>query len=560
MSLITSASRAGKVVKNAGRMREIVAAMTRLGFGAVVDRMGFRSFRAPRVNEDIDLTRRAEMQPIPVRVRILCERLGPAFIKVGQILAGRPDLVPAEWVREFEKLQDNVPAVPFSVLKPMLEEELGRPLENCFASFDTEPMASASIAQVHAARTLDGDDVVVKIQKPDVARLLNQDLDILQLVAQALERYVAEVKPFRPTQIIEEFRRSILSELSFTREANSIKRFRDNFSSNTFLVVPKVYSELSSNRVLTMERLRGVKLNDIEGVRNLGIDPKELLRQGMDCFFKSILIDGFFHGDPHGGNILVLADGRMGLFDFGSVGWLSQKAKNSIVNMFLAIISEDYEALVIEYLQLTPPSSGSRSSTKIEAIQTEVGNLFTPYHGLPLKDIPAGKLLMDATGVAFRNDVTLPRDLVLVFKVIMTLEGMGRMLDPDFDLVGAAGKFSSAMLKDRFDPSRLLKDLLFVGRDTARFLQTAPRQLGETLRQIESGELRINIRLAGLEKHTRAQGQAAARISFAILTVGMLMCSAYITSTEALSFWPQIAFWTASLSATFICFFRNFRA
>jgi ubiquinone biosynthesis protein len=453
-----------------------------------------------------------------------------------------------------------VPPLPFQKLKLVIERELGGPIENFYSSFDTEALASASIAQVHAARTLEGDDVVVKIQKPDVAKQLTSDLEILQMIAEALEATVPELRPFKPKNIAREFKRSILAELDFKQEASNMKRYRDNFATTHFLVIPKVYPALSTYEVLTQERLRGVKLNDLAAVRALGVDTRELLRQGMECFYKSIMVDGFFHGDPHGGNILVLPDGRMGLLDFGSMGWLSIKARHAIINMFMAMLTEDYDALVWEYLLLSPPSSGSRSSAKLEAIQDEVAQLFTPYHGLPLKEIPAGRILMQGTTAAFKHQIPLPRDLVLVFKAIMTLEGIGRMLDPDFDLVTAATRFSGMLLKERYDPKRMLKEFAFVARDTMRFLQTAPRQISETLRQIESGELKITTEIADFEKLTKAKVTAASKLSFAIASVGWLASSLFILNERYL---PSTVCWVLvgiGIAANGWAIFKNFRA
>lgn len=549
MSLWSSAGTVRKAVKNAGRLREILGAATRFGFGTLVARLPLAAYKDKAPG---DSTEQLQREPLPARLRMLFEGLGPTFIKVGQILAGRPDLIPAEIVREFERLQDRTTPVSFAQLKPVLEGELDRPLAECFSSFDTEPLATASIAQVHAARTLEGDDVVVKIRKPDVERLLEQDMEILEFLAGLLERYIPELRPFRPSEIVQEFKRSLLAETDFRMEANNIRRFRENFASSAFLVIPKVYTDLSSDHVITMERLRGVPLRDLEAVRAMGVDPRELLRGGMDAFFQSVMSDGLFHADPHAGNIIAMPDGRMGLIDFGSVGRLSQRSKDAIINMFLALVTEDYDALMLEYLDLSPPVNGSRSTTNIERIQREVAALMSPYHGLPLAEIPAGRVLMDATRVAFRHQVSLPRDLVLVFKAIMTLEGIGRSLDPDFDLLGAASKYSRILIKERYNPTRLLKDALFLTRDLSRLVKTAPRQLGEALRQLESGELTLNHNLAGLEEHGRSQVRAGNRIALSILAVGWLLCATFLFAHPGVPLWTQIVVGaTAVFLATF---------
>jgi ubiquinone biosynthesis protein len=542
----------GLAIKNVGRAREVAAAMVRFGFGQIVEQLGFEDFFLSRL-----LLRRSKEEDysLPERIRMLCEELGPTFIKFGQILAGRPDLIPADWVPELSKLQDHVSPVSIHEIKPVIESDLGGTLDQFFSSFDTEPLATASIAQVHTARTLEGDEVVVKVKKPNVERLLAQDLQIVETLATLAEHYVEELKPFRPSNIIREFKKSLLNEIDFRKEATSMRRYRKNFENSDFLVIPRVYADLSSDNVLTQERLRGVKLSDIESVKSLGVDTTLTLERGMDAFFKSIMEDGFFHGDPHGGNILVLPDGRMGLLDFGNMGSLSPKSKDAIINMFLALVAEDYDSLVLEYLYLSPPSPGSRSSTKIDTIQREVAAQFSQYRGLPLKEIPSGKILLDASSVAFKYHVSLPQDLIAVFKSIMTLEGIGRQLDPNFDLLSSGTAFAGRLLKQRYAPEAIGKDLLLFGRDLSRFLRSTPRQLGEVIRQVESGELRVHLSLDHIGKDfMRAQSHSANKISMALLSLGLMGVSATLSVAHPnLPLWTEISIW----ALTGLCTLRS---
>jgi ubiquinone biosynthesis protein len=553
MGILTRASQVTRTVKNVGRMREVVSKMTRFGFGEFVQRTGLQRF------SNQDSLPEQEARSAPVRLRLLIESLGPTFIKIGQVLAGRPDLVPQDFVREFLKLQDKVAPVDFLLLRPTIEEELGRKIGDCFSSFDTEPLATASIAQVHAARTLDGEDVVVKILKPEVSKLLTQDLEILDLLAGLAER-VEEVRPFRPKDLVEEFRKTLLSEVNFQIEATNLKRYRANVANSTFLVVPRHYPELSATRVLTLERLRGVKLADIEGVRNLGLDPREILKQGMEAFYQSIMVDGFFHGDPHGGNLMVLPDGRLGLLDFGSVGSLSPRAKDAVVNMFLSLIAEDFDGLVFEYLNISPSTAtGARASSRVEKIQSEVGAVLGPYYGIPLKDLPVGKILLDSTGIAFRNGVSLPRDLVLLFRSIMTLEGLGRQLDPDFDILAAAERYARVVLLDRYAPKRLVKEALFLSREWSRFAHTAPRQILEVLRQMENGDFRLRIDTRGMDRSIDAQRVAASKISLSVLGIGLVSCSIAISHLKPFHYSLELGIWGVSTSVLVIALWKALR-
>jgi ubiquinone biosynthesis protein len=554
-SVISRVNQIQKVTKNLGRMREIATLMTRFGFGTLLERIGLKTFVTSSATDSS-----VEKATLPERTRMLFESLGPAFIKLGQILSGRPDLIPPEFIEEFSKLQDHVPPVPIQEIIPIVENSLGRKLADAYSSFDTEPMATASIAQVHAARTLDGDDVVVKVKKPGVAKQLKQDLEIIELIAQLIETSIPELKTFRPKAVVQEFKRSLIAETDFTREIHNLQNYRRNFEDMPFLYVPKPFADLSTEDVLTMERLRGVKFSDFEGVRRLGIDTHALLAQGMQAFFKSVMVDGLFHSDPHGGNIFVLPDGRMGLLDFGSVGHLSDSSRRGIVSMFLALLMEDYEWLVQEYVQLSPAFEGTRTSRTIEVLSAEIYNMFSPYHGRPLKDIPSGKLLMEASSIALRHRVILPSDLVMVFKAIMTLEGMARAHDPNFDLVSAGAGYAKTVLKTLYKPEYIAKEVAFTARDWLTLSRNFPRQAGEIVRQIECGDLRLNIHVPELQAAARSHVRAGALLGQCLLSATLLIVATLFSSQMVMPIWAITVAWTISLSTASWTFWRVWRA
>jgi ubiquinone biosynthesis protein len=541
MKIIRRFTQVRQTVKNVGRMREIAAAMSRFGFSAVLEKLGLDFFIPSTYKRD----KAAETLPLPRRVRLLLEDLGPTFIKFGQILASRPDLIPVAFTDEFKMLQDTVKPVPIHDIRATFESSLNKNFADCFASFDTEPIATASIAQVHAARTLAGDDVVVKIKKPGVEKTIQQDLEILELLAMLAETYLDEIKVFRPVNIVREFRTALVSETNFDREVNNMKRFRENFLDSDFLVVPKPYLDLSSGNVITMERIRGVNLSNIDKVREMGVDPKILIARGMEVFYQSVMVDGLFHSDPHGGNILILPDGRMALIDFGSVGILTDKSRRAVISMFLALVAGDFDWLVQEYINLSPASAGSRNSNNVEALQREVSSIFAPYYGLPLREIPGGQLLMEASGIALRHKVTLPRDLLMVFKAIMILEGLGRQMDPEFDMVAAGSKFAKKVLASLYSPEQLLKTLLFTGRDYFQMFRTLPRQVSEVLRQIECGEAKIDLNVKNLSEFSKSQERSRGLLSLSILTAALLFVTTQFTlNTSSLPQWSFITLWT----------------
>ena len=554
MNVLTRVQQVRLAVKNVGRMKEIASTMGQFGFNTLLERMGLGRFASSK-----NLAVSAET-PLPVRIRLVCEKLGPTFIKLGQVMSGRPDLIPPELLEELQHLQDDVEPISILEIQPVIEESLGRKLSECFASFDTEPMATASIAQVHAARSLEGDDLVVKVMKPNVQKLLRQDLEILELIANLLETYIPELKVFRPKAIATEFKRSLLAETDFEREFYNIKNYRDNFADSDFLYVPKPHADLSSEQVLTMERIRGVKLSNLDEIREMGTDTRELLAKGMDAFYKSIMVDGLFHSDPHGGNIFVLPDGRMALVDFGSVGHLSTSSRRAIVNMFLALLAQDYDWLVQEYVQLSPASQGTRTSKIMDVLSEEIYNLFSPYHGRPLRSIPSGKLLMDASSLALKHQVILPSDLIMVFKSIMTLEGLARNMDPDFDLVAGGAGYAKVVIKTLYKPEYIMKELAFTSRDTLMMLRNWPRQVSEITRQLECGDLKVNIDMTNVQEISSAQVKGFGLLGQSIVAAALLIVSTNLTTSMPLPVWAIASIWTVTISFGLWTAVRTYRA
>ncbi len=538
MNVLTRVQQVRLAVKNVGRMREIATTMGQFGFNTLLDRIGLGRFASSK-NLAVSLE-----TPLPMRLRMLCEKLGPTFIKLGQILSGRPDLIPADIVDELKHLQDDVSPISILEIQPVIEQSLGRKLNECFSSFDTEPMATASIAQVHSARTLEGDDVVVKVIKPNVSKLITQDLEILELIANLIEKYIPEVKVFRPKAIVREFKRSLLAETDFEREYYNIKNYRENFSDSDFLYIPKPYLDLSTKEVLTMERIRGIKLSHLSEIKEMGLDTREILAKGMDAFYKSIMIDGLFHGDPHGGNIFILPDGRMALVDFGAVGYLSDSSKRAVISMFLALLAQDYDWLVQEYVQLSPASQGTRTSKTMDALSDEIYNLFSPYHGRPLRAIPSGKLLMDASSIALKHQVVLPADLIMVFRSIMTLEGLAREMDPDFDLVSGGARYAKEVLRTIYKPEYVLKEIAFTGRDTLNLLRHWPRQAAEITRQLECGDLKINMSINNIQTLANAQIKGFGILSQSIVAAAFLFVAGQVTTQIFLPQWALISVWS----------------
>jgi len=474
MKVISTATSIGQAFKNAGRVKEILAVLVSHGFADLIHRMKLSRFLPARYVE----IPRLQQVPFAERLRNSFEDLGPTFVKLGQLLATRPDLIPENVVEELQKLQDNVVSVPFPEIQKFCEAEWKRPLSECFSEFEPEPMAAASIAQVHGAVLKTGERVAVKIQRPGIAPIIHNDISILRGLAQLLERYVPESRPFNPTGLVEEFFHTILEELDFRVESNNIRKIKGNLKDFERISVPVVYAEMSTARVLVLERFDGLRFSDREKIIEAGIKPADIVELGSEVFFHMVMQDGLFHGDLHPGNLFVLKDGHIGIIDFGIVGRLSRKVQDSIIIMFTALIDEDYETLAYEYVNLCVPSG----QTDLNRLQRDLMDTISPYVGMQLGEVNAGRLLLRSTSIAVRHQLQVPRELMLLFKGMVTIEAMGKKLEPEFDIMSIGNRLAKKVLTSRYSKERLIRDFLVVGRDAQGLVERLPRLMKRFLR------------------------------------------------------------------------------
>ncbi|MCM2322686.1 MAG: AarF/UbiB family protein, partial [Oligoflexia bacterium] len=470
MQLLRTGRQLGQAVKNVQRLKQILGVLARHGFADIVDRMSLGKFLPGR------LAAFAEAQAdktVPERLRESFEELGPTFVKLGQLISTRPDIFPEAYIDEFVKLQDNVQLLPFSAVKAVVERELGRKLEEAYASFSEAPLAAASIGQVHEAVLLTGEKVVVKVQRPEIERIIDTDVSLLAFLASLLEKYIPETRVVGPRTIVDEFFRTLSYELDFVVEANNMGKMAENMKSFPEIVIPRVFKALSTHRVLTLERLEGIRVNDLKAMDAAGIDRKHIVDVGARAFFKSVMVDGLFHGDLHGGNLFVLPGNRLGIIDFGIVGRLSQRSRDQLATMVMSLLTEDYENLCYQYADL----GAAGPSIDFDGFQREVRNTLSPYIGLALGELNIGRILIEATKIATKYSIKVPGDWMIVFKAILTLEGMGRTLDPNFDMISAGEELVRELVKEQYSPQRLTKELMWVSKDLAALLQVLPRQL-----------------------------------------------------------------------------------
>ena len=427
MRLLRAPRRIERTFKNAARLRTIVGVFAKNGFQNVAERLKLGRFILERLNA----AEAVEKYTAPERLRMAFEELGPTFVKFGQLLATRPDLVPEDVVEEFKRLHDNVAGVPFDEIQQVLERQFGASITTVFREIDPNPLAAASIAQVHRATLNDGTPVVVKVQRPGVARIIRDDVHILYFLADLLNRYVPELRPYNPHAIVDEFFKTLELETNFIVEANNIRRFIDNFRNDPTIKIPHVYLEYSGNEVLVLEALQGVPLSHKRSFAQDGVDRDMVMRTGIRAYFKMVFRDGLFHGDLHAGNLFIMPDNRLGLIDFGIVGRLNRRTQDAIANMFVSLYSEDYERLAYEYVELAPYND----KIDVDEFARDLQALLAPYFGLSMKNVNLGLLLMRSTAVAAKHHLTLPAELMLFFKSVVTVEGMGRMIADDFDLL-----------------------------------------------------------------------------------------------------------------------------
>ncbi|MBI2890046.1 MAG: hypothetical protein HYY13_04590 [Nitrospirae bacterium] len=507
-----------RTYKSFGRLREIVTILSRHGlsqFSQATPLIG----RIPGVSR----WRRGakgglEDAPLPRRIRWAMEELGPTFVKLGQMLSMRPDLVPPDYVAEFQHLQDAVNPLPWDAVRPLLKERLGGEPHEVFAAINERPMASASIAQVHEARLRSGEVIVVKLQRPGIGPTVEEDLDILGLLAQFMVKAFPELEVLNPVGVVEEFGRTIRRELDFRIEAHNIEVIRRNFETYEGVRIPRVHTELTGERVLVMEKIEGVKVTDIEAIRRMGHDPVALARRGADIVIKQVLKDGVFHGDLHAGNILVTPKGEVGLLDFGVLGHMDKKLIRGIATIFVGLMEQEFGLIAEEIIDLCQP----RSYVDITQFERDVRNAVLPYFGLELAQLNVGLVLLETFGLAFKYRLKVPQDLFLLARSLVTIESIGRTLDPKFDVLAVGSTYTKDLAAKQLDPETLRKEALVLGRTYLRVASQLPYQARAFAARAVTDGIRIEVNHPGLEGAVRRQERAVNRVALSILSATLL--------------------------------------
>lgn len=477
--------------KNFIRLRDIVNVLIRHGFGHLIQRLhltGAQAFIRRILFFKKPLAKTKDLT-VPIRFRLVLEELGPTFVKLGQLISSRPDLFPLELVEELKKLQDDVSPVPSWEIREVIEEEFKKPISEIFLYFRDRPDAAASIAQVHQAKLLDGQDVIVKVQRPEIVQIIERDLDVLSYIAKFLERYVPELRIYRPQGIVDEFSKSIRKEIDFIAEATNAQRIKDNFGADKTVFIPQVFWDFSTRRVLMLEKVRGIRVDDIERLTAAGLDLKKIARNGCDAFLKQVFEHGFFHADPHPGNILVLKDGTIAFLDFGIVGRISPGMLAHIANIFVCIIERDYERLIHEYLML----GFVTAETNVDQFREDTIDFFEPYYGRTLKNLPIGLIFTRTIQIMAKHKIQTPLELILLGKTVVFVDGIGRQLDLDFNLLEQSRPFAADLIKQRVSPKRVAETATKSIYEFLELMKVLPGQSQILLSRMLRGDLEVRL-------------------------------------------------------------------
>lgn len=518
-------SRIRKIPETLSRYKHILAVLARYGLADWLDRLpvGFA-----REVVAMGLGKKYLDESPEERLREALTELGPLFIKLGQVLSTRPDVVGVKMSAELQRLQDDIPSEPVEKIRQTIEDSLGESLESLFQNFENEPIASASIAQVHKATLRYGQQVVVKVQHSNIEKQVQTDLAILMDLADLLEQYVTESRSYRPRAMAEEFRRTLLRELDFRREMHHMQAFRSNFSDNENICIPKAYPDYCSTRVLTMEYLEGIKATNLEALEEGNYDLRYTAEQGATAFLDMIFEDGLFHGDPHPGNFKIMESGCIALLDFGKVGRVDEDLERDLEDILIGITRRDTRRIIhaLNRMGALPPDLDRGQ------FQADLNDFLGYYTELPLGEVNVANALRELLEIIRRHGVVLPSDLALLLTVVITLEGTGRKLDPSFKLMNLLEPYQKKVAVRRLTPSRQLRKLQRLGEDVSRLVETAPASLSELIRQLENGNFTFQLRIQEIEQTRKQVEQSTNRITFGILTASILLSSSLLMFAE----------------------------
>ena len=519
----------GRTYRHLARYRQILAVFFKYGFGDLIELLKIEQYIEIGL-QLISKNRRTRLEKLSraERVRMACEELGPTYIKFGQILSTRPDLVPVDFVKELSKLQDDVPSSPFSEVSKIIESELGAPPEDIFDFFEETPLASASIGQVYRAKLKDGEAVAVKVQRPGIKKIIEVDLEIMLHLATLMERHIEEMSLHQPVKIVEEFARTLEKEIDYTIEATNMERIARNFLNDLTIYVPKVFRDTTTESILTTEFVEGIKVSEIDRLEKAGLDRKLITLRGANVVLKQIIKHGFFHADPHPGNIFVLPDNVICLLDFGMTGSVDRRTREDFIDLAESVVNRNESRATQVLLKLTDWDE----DPDIRLLEKDVADFMGRHLHKPLKDIKIGKLLNNLLEMAFQHRLRIPPDIFLMLKAFSAIEGVGLMLDPDFDMIKQAAPFIKEVKRARLSPQRITGDVFRLAIELFQFVENFPKDILSITRLIKQQKFSLNLEYRGLDKMLSTYDQISNRISFSIIIAALIIGSAIVIMSK----------------------------
>lgn len=518
-----------RLLRNLRRSREIVTVLVNYGFDDLVDQLGLRRYLRfgrrllfwKRTEPEIKLTRAK-------RIRLALESLGVTFIKFGQVVSTRPDLVPRDVVNELAKLQERVPSFPSETAIEIVERELDGSIDTLFAEFDRKPLAAGSLGQVHKARHHDGTELVVKIKRPDIDRVIEQDLSLMYELATMIERHFPDAEVFDPVGLVNQFSRTIRRELQFMREARSTDEFYRLFQDDATLYVPKIFWDMTQGDIITMEYIDGYRIDDDEELKNLPISPHDVAANGARIFMKMTFEFGIFHADPHPGNFRVLPDGSLCLIDYGMIGVLEEERRDLLVDMLLNVAKKDTAKLVEVVLNI----GKAKRAVDHQLLRADLRDFIGNYYGIPLDQISVGKMLTDFINILAIHRIRCPVDIMLLIRALITLEGVAARMAPDLNIAQEMEPYIYQISSERYHPRAIANRIWSEACSLSKVMHDLPEQVGRTLGKLSDDELRIHLEHKGIDHLTTEMDRSGNRLAIGMVMSSLILASAITISSD----------------------------
>ncbi|MBV6340414.1 ABC1 kinase family protein [Candidatus Magnetobacterium casense] len=527
--MLSELLRIRRTYKNINRISQILNVFIKHGFGQVVEMLNLS--RLIPFRKRLKLLTEGELIETTVaeRLRRAFAELGPSFIKLAQILSSRPDLITEKYANEFEKLQDEVPPFDFTEVRQIIETDLKVPLEGVFASIDEQPIAAASISQVHNATLNDGTRVVVKVQRPGIREIIETDISIMKFLSTLMIKYLPDADVFNPLGIVEEFAKTIRKELNFTEEVRNIARFAANFKHSYAIKIPNTYDKYISDRVIVMERIEGIRMSDLDAMDAAGLDRHDISVKLVNAYFKMILDDGFFHADPHPGNLFVLSDGRVAIVDFGMVGWITPNVMENIATILLALINKDFDSMIDEFIALGMVTEEIDLDRFKHEFMADMMELLLPLYDSALADINFAQYLDTITRLSIKHKLRIPSSMLLIDKCMLIIDSIVRDLDPEFNFISHATPYTSTLLRKKYGPKRVMDKFQRNFTELADSVIDTPKKVRVLLRRLINNEFTTKMSIVGIDRLIRDIDRSTNRLSFSIVIASIIMSSSILT-------------------------------